>query len=157
MAPPEPNIAEKSKSNFPYKTLIWATFALIAIFLFRGPIADLLIRANEVSVFGIELKVGEAQAAKLEIAIQSYKDQIDGFSEQVTQQQEQIQNLEILKGQLEEDIAGCPDAKESTEKLNIEFTRILEANNDLKIRSDVLKDTKILQRMNKGELKVNGQ
>ena len=151
---PETQNPEKGKSNFPYKTLIWASLALVALFLFKTEVGGLLSRASEVSLFGIELKVGKEQAAKLEVAIQGYKDQINGFSEQVAMQQERIQELEGLRERLQQDIENCPDAKESSAMLNAQFVKILEANTDLKQRSDVLKDTRILQRMNNKDLKI---
>ena len=154
MAPQEPNTQENKKSNFPYKTLIWASLALIALFLFKTEVGGLLSRASEVSLFGIELKVGKEQAAKLEIAIQGYKDKINGFSEQVAMQQERIHSLEGLREQLEQDIANCPKAKESAVKLNAEFSKIFEANAEIKERSDILRDTRILKRMNQGDLKL---
>ncbi|MBT8276086.1 MAG: hypothetical protein KJO39_08085 [Bacteroidia bacterium] len=122
--------------------------------MFKIEVGGLLSRASEVSLFGIELKVGKEQAAKLEIAIQGYKDKINGFSEQVAMQQERIQELEGLREQLQQDIENCPEAKESSVMLNAQFTKILESNADLKQRSDILKDTWILQRMNQGDLKI---
>ena len=143
----------KSTLKFPYKTLIWAAFALIAIFLFKKEIGGLLSSASEIAVFGIELKVNKEQAAKLEVAIQGYKDDITGFTEQVQAQQERIQGLEEIKNQLEADIANCPDATETANLLNVQFTEIMKSNNELKVNSDVLKDTRILQRLDRGNLK----
>ena len=143
----------KSTSKFPYKTLIWAAFALIAIFLFKKEISGLLSSASEIAVFGIELKVNKQQAAKLEIAIQGYKDKINEFTEQVNTQQEQIQSLEGLKEKLEEDIANCPEATETANILDLQFKDIMQSNKELKINSDVLKDTRIIVRLDKGQLK----
>ena len=89
----------------------------------------------------------------MEVAIQGYKDDITGFTEQVQAQQERIQGLEEIKNQLEADIANCPDATETANLLNVQFTESMKSNNELKVNSDVLKDTRILQRLDRGNLK----
>lgn len=145
-----PNLPEdnaKTTKNFPYKTLIWAVFALVAIFLFKPELKILLTKADEVSIFGIELKVGKDDANKLENAIQGYKDKIADFNKQMTQQQERIKGLESLKNDLQADLAQCPQASESARTLNLQFDKVLDANTRLQNQSEVLKNTKILKRM----------
>lgn len=138
----------KTKSGFPYKTLIWALLALVAIFLFKTELKDLLSKADEVSLFGIELKVGKDKALALENAIQKYEDEISAFNAQVTEQQEQIAQLERLKDNLRDDIANCPEARENAVLLNTEFTRIMTTNEDIKRRSSVIENAKIFKRAN---------
>ncbi len=138
----------KKGSSFPYKTLIWAALALIAMFLFKGELKGLLERADEVAIFGIELKVEKEQALKLETAIKSYKDKMADFNDQIAMQQERIASLENLKNQLEDDIANCPSAKANAELLNLEVGKIFKANTELKQKTEVLKNTTILKRRN---------
>lgn len=155
MPAPEESNTKKTAGNFPYKTLIWAVFALAALFLFKGELKSMLLQADEVAIFGIELKVGKEKAVKLESAIQGYEDQIAEFNEQITKQQEHIKGLEKLQDRLEDDIASCPEARENAKLLNMEYAKIFKANTDLQKQTDVLKNTKILQRMKVNNLKLN--
>ncbi len=140
------NENEKKAKGFPYKTLIWASLALVAMFLFKTEFKDLLSKADEVSLFGIELKVGKEKAEELEKAITKYKDQITAFNEQMTEQQDHIQKLETLKQGLEEDLAACPSASEKAMMWNREFEMVKDGNIKLQERSEILKNTKIWQK-----------
>lgn len=137
---------ETNVKSFPYKTLIWALLALAAMFLFKTEFKDLLSKADEVSLFGIELKVGKEKAAELEKAITTYKDQITAFNKRMTEQQDHIKNLEALKSGLEQDVANCPQAAEKAMMLNQEFEIIRDGNIKLQEQSEKLKNTKIWEK-----------
>ena len=144
--PAEPTAAETPKAAFPYKTLIWAVVAVIAIFLFKSEIGGLLSKAEKLSLFGIDIEVGKQQAEKLSSAIAEYELDIEDFNKQVAEQQGQIEALEALKGRLQREIANCPSARPSVRQLNLEFDKIQKANIQLKKKSDAIKNTKIMTR-----------
>ncbi len=144
-----PDQDQPKKASFPYKTLIWATLALVALFLFKPELKSLLSSAEEVSLFGMEFKVGKEKAAKLEIAIQRYKKEIDDFNVQMNEQQKHIAKLEEIKTDLESSIADCPSTRENAQQLNTELGIIMRTNKVLKQKSDVLKNTTILRRPTK--------
>ncbi|NER16545.1 hypothetical protein [Spongiivirga citrea] len=141
-----PDQDQPKKASFPFKTLIWAILALVALFLFKPELKSLLSSAEEVSLFGMEFKVGKEKAAKLEIAIQRYKSEIDDFNVQMDEQQKHIAKLEEIKTNLENSITDCPGTQEDARKLNMELGIIMRTNKALQQKSDVLKNTKILQR-----------
>lgn len=141
-----PDQDQPKKTSFPYKTLIWAVLALIALFLFKPELKSLLSSAEEVSLFGMEFKVGKEKAAKLEIAIQRYKKEIDDFNIQMEEQQKHIVKLEEIKTNLENSIAECPSTRENAQQLNTELGIIMRTNKVLQQKSDVLKNTQILKR-----------
>jgi septal ring factor EnvC (AmiA/AmiB activator) len=134
------------KSNFPYKTLIWVLFAVLALFIFKPELKQLLNNAEELTVFGIEIKAGKEKAHKLEVAIEKFKNNIADLSSQITDQQDRINSLNKLKKELEKDIANCPDAKKSTLLFNAQVMQIYDKNKTLKTQSDKLKNVKILER-----------
>ena len=134
--------------QFPYKTLIWAALALIAMFLFKTEFKGLLSKADEVSLFGIELKVGKEKAAELERAINKYKNEIASINDEMLEQQQHIRKLEVLKQGLEEDVANCPQAAEKALLWTKELDIIQNSNMKLQQSSERLKDKQILQKMN---------
>ena len=144
--PAEPSNSETAKSLFPYKTLIWAIVAVIAIFLFKSELGGLLKNAEKLSLFGIDIEVGKKQADKLSAAINAYELDIASFNDQVVAQQGQIEDLERLKTKLQREIANCPNAGASVRQLNLEYDKIFKANTELKKKSDAIKDTKIITR-----------
>ncbi|MDC8004239.1 hypothetical protein POV27_09265 [Aureisphaera galaxeae] len=150
--------SEETKSkSFPYKTLIWALLALVAMFLFKTEFKELLSKANEVSLFGIELKVGEEQAEELEQAIAKYKDEIMAFDSQMAEQQDHIRKLERLKQGLEKDLANCPRASEKALMLDEEFKIVLDGNKELQKQSDVIRNWKIWKRVDPDADKRNNE
>ena len=136
------------KPQFPYKTLIWAVLAALALFLFKPQIEILLTDAEHITVFGIEIKTNKIQAKKLTDSITQFQNKIAGLSTQITTQQEHIKTLDRLRSKLEKDLEKCPDAKANVERYNIQLNEIFKANSELKTKSDKLKDIKILQQSN---------
>lgn len=138
----------ETTSHFPYKTLIWALFAALALFIFKPQIEMLLTDAEHIIVFGIEIKTNKEQANKLTDSIQQFEIQINSLSTQITTQQNQIKTLDRLRAKLENDLKKCPDAQENVKQYSLQLNQIFKANTELKTKSDVLKDVKILQRSN---------
>lgn len=134
----------EGKQNFPYKTLIWAVFAILAILMFRTELKQLISNTEEFSLFGVEIKASEEKANKLQDSIQNFEAVIADLSVQLTNQQNKINDLDKLKSQLEKDLANCPDAKEATKKYNDQVTSIFKTNKTLKYQSDKLIGTNIL-------------
>lgn len=135
----------EGKQNFPYKTLIWAVLAALAILIFRTELKQLISNTEELSLFGVEIKASEEKANKLQDSIQNFEATIADLSTQLTNQQNKIDDLDKLKAQLEKDLAECPEAKEASMKFNAEVTRIFDTNKDLKYKSDKLINTNILK------------
>ncbi|WP_405296046.1 hypothetical protein [Algibacter sp. Ld11] len=138
----------ETTSHFPYKTLIWALFAALALFIFKPQIEMLLTDAEHIIVFGIEIKTNKEQANKLTDSIQQFEIQINSLSTQITTQQNQIKTLDRLRAKLENDLKKCPDVQENVKQYSLQLNQIFKANTELKTKSDVLKDVKILQRSN---------
>lgn len=136
--------SEKESFTFPYKTLIWAVFALIALLLFKPELKQLLSHAENVSVFGVEISASREKVRKLHDSIQNFETTIANLSEQLTSQQNKINNLDTLKAQLEKDLAQCPDAKKTSELFNKQVTQISNTNHDLITTSDKLTKSNIL-------------
>ena len=136
----------EEKSTFPYKTLIWAVFAVLVIFLFKAEFKSLLSNAEELNVFGINIKASKDVANRLQDTIQNFENQIEGLSNELTFQQQQIERLDQLKKDLEKDLAKCPDAKGSVFAFNAQFQKIATENKELKSKSNILKNVDILTR-----------
>lgn len=138
----------EDKSNFPFKTLIWALFAALALFIFKGELKQLLSNAEELNVFGVEIKASKEKVNKLKDSIQNYQTKIVDLSIQITSQQQKISSLDALKTELEKDLAKCPGAKESAVLFNSKINQILKTNTELKTKSDKLKNINILKSSN---------
>ncbi|WP_178989301.1 hypothetical protein [Winogradskyella schleiferi] len=138
----------ESKPIFPYKTLIWAVFAILAILLFKTELKVFLGNTQELSLFGIEIKASKEKAHKLQDSIQNFETTIAALSNQLTSQQYKINELDQLKVQLEKDLAECPNAQETSMQFNAQVTKILNTNEDLRIKSDKLVNANILNRTN---------
>ncbi|MEW4922908.1 hypothetical protein [Algibacter sp. 2305UL17-15] len=135
----------EGKPNFPYKTLIWAVFAALALLIFKPELKLLITNTEELSLFGVEIKASEEKANELQDSIRNFETTIAALSNQLTNQQEKINDLDTLKAQLEKDLAECPDAKETSKQFNAQVTKIVDANKDLKYKSDKLFNTNILK------------
>lgn len=135
----------EGKPNFPYKTLIWAVFAALGLIIFRPELKLLITNTEELSLFGVEIKASEEKANKLQDSIQNFETTIADLSNQLTSQQNKINDLDKLKAQLEKDLAACPDAKETSKQFNAQVSKIVNANKDLKFKSDKLINTNILK------------
>ena len=144
--------ASKATSNFPYKTLIWVTFALVALFLFKPELKQLLGNAEELTVFGVKIKGGKEKAKELEDAVRKFNAKITNLSDEIAKQQTRIKSLNKLKLQLEKDLASCPDAKKTSVLFNAEVSQIYTNTNILKSKSDKLKEVKILEYAEFGEV-----
>lgn len=136
----------EEKPIFPYKTLIWAVFAVLVIFLFKAEFKNLLSNAEELSVFGINIKASKDVANRLQDTIESFESQIEGLSDEITFQQQQMERLDQLKTNLEKDLAKCPDARSSVSAFNTQFQKIATENQELKSKSNILKNVDILTR-----------
>ncbi len=134
----------KTSSGFPYKTLIWALFAVVALFLFRNELKGLLNRSEELSLFGINVKTSEGEIAKLTDSIQIHQDRILSLVEEVEGQEEEIAKLKQLKDQLARQASNCPGIENNTKLLNAEYGRILRNNSIIKKKADELKSVKMI-------------
>lgn len=133
-------------NNFPFKTLIWALFATLALFLFKQELKNLLNNTEELTVFGVVIKANKEKALKLESVMQNFQKEIAGLSDRVTDQQNRIKLLRRLKRQLEVDIANCPAAKNNVASFNTQFAKVFKNNDKLKVQSDKLKNVKIFEK-----------
>lgn len=141
-----PSNSNRSGSSFPFKTLIWALLALVAIFLFKNEIKGMLNDAEKLTLFGIEIQTGKETAAKLEAAAAKYNDQITALMQEISNQQMKIENIEELKKQLEENIPDCPEAQKTADLINANVQDMVILKKDIRLKSNVLKDIKIFKR-----------
>lgn len=135
---------EKDATKFPYKTLIWAVFGLIAIFLFKPELKLLISHAENVSVFGVEITASREKVQKLHDSIQNFENTIADLSNQLTKQQDKLKDLDELKTKLENDLAECPKAKEASALLNRQVRQLSTTNHELINKSDQLAKSNIL-------------
>lgn len=160
---------KKPKALFPYKTLIWALFACIALFLFKYELKQLLTNAEKLSVFGVEINASKEKVTRLQDSIQNFESTIADLSTQISEQQERISSLGELKTKLEQDLAECPEAKKTSLQFNKQVSSIFQTNMDLVSKSDKLRNASILKgqtynvklivpsNMIKGDILVDGQ
>lgn len=134
-----------NNSNFPYKTLIWAILATIALFIFKPELKVLITGADHIIMFGIEIKTNKEQARLLTDSIHQFEIKIDNLSTQITSQQEKIRVLDRLKVKLESDLETCPSAKENIKQYSNQLNTVFQGNIALKAKSDNLKSIQILQ------------
>ena len=60
--------------DFPYKTLIWAVVAVIALFLFREGLEHLIFKMEEVVLFDrVKVKVNKSESEALAVAEQEFE------------------------------------------------------------------------------------
>lgn len=144
MAAIKPKSMEE-KANFPYKTLIWALFATLALFLFRTEFKQLISKTEEFSVFGVEIKASEEKANRLRDSIQNFQTTVAELSSQITSQQEKIKGLDKLQAQLVADLAACPEAQKTSMKFNAQVSKLFTTNKNLMIESDKLLNAKVLK------------
>ncbi|WP_203256799.1 hypothetical protein [Hyunsoonleella ulvae] len=139
---------EKNSGTFPYKALIWALVAVLALFLFKYEIKQLLIKSDELSIFGINVKSGSTEILMLTDSINAHKNKIVNLVKEIESQEAEIKNLEQLKNQLEENLNACPETRENTTKLSNEYSRIYDNNISIKRKAELLKATKIITNFN---------
>lgn len=135
----------EGKSNFPFKTLIWALFAVIVLFVFKPELKQLITNAQEFNVFGIEIKTSEDKFNKLQDSIFNFKTKITDLSQEINSNQSKIDALKALKIKMEEDLDKCPDVKASSIVFNKQLNQIFKNNQELKMKSDRLKNIQILK------------
>jgi hypothetical protein len=135
----------ENKAKFPYKTLIWASFALLAILIFKKELKQFLTQAEGVSIFGVEITASKEKMNKLHDSIRNFETTIADLSAQLTNQSNKINNLDKLKTQLEQDLANCPEAKNISRQFSSQVNQIFNANKALKTKSDKLKNSSILK------------
>jgi len=126
--------------NFPYKTLIWAALALIAIFLFKGELKGLLSNAEELSLFGIDLKVGKEKAQRLTDSIVKYKDELIAINDQMEQQESVIRSLKEKNTNLANRASSCPQVRGQAEALNADYQKVLDTSNEIKSKTASLRE-----------------
>ncbi len=131
-------------ATFPFKTLIWALVVVLALFLFKREVKQLLNTSEELSLFGINVKTSRGQIVKLTDSINAYKDRITNLIGAVEGQEKEISKLEKLKKKLENDVAQCPAITKNTELLNTEYHQISRNNTAIKKKAAALKSVKIL-------------
>lgn len=134
----------KPNSGFPYKTLIWALVAVVALFLFRNELKGLLNRSEELSLFGINVKTSEGEISKLTDSIQMHQSRIVSLVEEIGIQEEEIAKLKLLKDQLARQASNCPGIEDNTKLLNAEYGRILRNNSIIKKKADELKSVQMM-------------
>jgi len=136
----------ENKSNFPFKTLIWALFAIIVLFVFKPELKQLITNAQEFNVFGIEIKTSEDKFNKLQDSILNFKTKITDLSQEISNNQSKIDALKAIKTKMESDLAKCPEVKQSAVVFNRQLNQIFKSNQELKIKSDRLKNVEILKK-----------
>ncbi|NKI33146.1 hypothetical protein [Croceivirga thetidis] len=132
--------------QFPYKTLIWALVALVALFLFKTQIAGLLEDSEEVNVFGIGIKVSKDESDKLLLAQNEFRDKEEELNQKIEQQEVVMDSLNALAKNLAGEIQGCQAAQSTAVKLNSNIRMLENLNGTIKREQVELKDYQIIQR-----------
>lgn len=133
------------KKQFPYKTLIWALVALVALFLFKTEIAGLLKDSEEVNIFGINIKVTKDQSDKLLLAQNEFRQKEEVLNQKIEGQEMVMDSLSLLTSNLAGQIEGCQAAKSTAVKLNSNIRKLESLNGTIKRDQIELKDYQIIQ------------
>lgn len=142
------NNPNKKTATFPFKTLIWVLFASLSLFIFKNELKLLIGNAEELTVFGIEIKAGKEKAMQLELAVKTFKNEIKDLSNKIESQQTNLIALKKIKEELESEIAKCPETEESVFKFNEKISQIYNANEALQVKTDLLNNMKIIKTRN---------
>lgn len=131
--------------TFPFKTLIWAIVAIAALFLFKPEIAKLLLNSNEIDVFGVNIKVSEAQSDELLRAQKEFEQQASHLNEKIKNQDMAIDSLNLLASNLSGQIQGCQDAQSTAKKIDSSIRNLNILNKNLKKEPFLMKDYQIIK------------
>ena len=126
--------------DFPFKSLIWAVFGLIVIFMFRSTIQGMLERTTEITIYGVSAKVSKGDIEELtklseerEAEINDLNDEIDNQKNRYAQASQSLRNLQSQLG-------DCQEAQAAAEELSQDMRVVTEWNENLQTRAKVLKD-----------------
>ena len=148
-----PPTNESNKNSFPYKTLIWMLFAGFAIFIFKDELKLVISDAEELSVFGVNVKTSKKKANELEFKINEYQQDIATLTSHLSEQQVRADSLVQIKNDLLKDLKNCPGTKESTALFDIKFEKLSNKNIEIETESKKLKNMTIIKRMDNLQLK----
>lgn len=130
---------------FPFKTLIWALVVLVAFFIFKTEVKGLLSNSSEVNIFGVHIKVSEAESEDLLLAQEAFENEVAVFNEKIANQDATITSLNDLVGNLKGEIAGCSQAETTAFKLNARIMDLKSMGNTIKNEKILSKDYKIIK------------
>lgn len=133
------------KKTFPFKTLIWAIVAIVALLLFKPEIAKLLRNSNEIDVFGVNIRVSEEQSEELLKAQKDFEEQAWDLNEKIRSQDMAIDSLNLLASNLSGQIQGCQDAQSTAKKIDSSIRNLNILNKNLKKEPFLMKDYQIIK------------
>ncbi|KJD36329.1 hypothetical protein PW52_07010 [Tamlana sedimentorum] len=138
------------KSNFPYKTLIWALVALIALFLFKSQFENLLTNASELNIMGVVIKTNDKNAQRLKDSLNRYKTEVDktitDLTDQLSENEADIKQLVLNNSDLKKQITSCTGDKVNQTPVFVgtDIMKMLKRNNELKAKTNEIKKVDIL-------------
>ncbi|KJD31409.1 hypothetical protein PK35_14970 [Tamlana nanhaiensis] len=137
------------KSNFPYKTLIWALVALIALFLFKSQFENALTNATEINILGVVIKTNDENALRLRDSLVHYKKEVDqtvtDLSAQLSLQEKSLNQLIINNKDLKDKLKTCNiEVNQPSTLIGTDIFKMLKKNSELKNQIDAIKKVEIM-------------
>lgn len=139
-----------NKSNFPYKTLIWALVALIALFLFKNQFENLISNASELNIMGVVIKTNDKNAQRLKDSLNRYKTEVDktitDLTDQLSENETDIKQLVLNNADLKKQITKCTgnNVNQTPVFVGTDIMKMLKKNDELKAKTNQIKKVDIL-------------
>lgn len=137
--------------SFPYKTLIWALVALIALYLFKNEIIHLLYNSTEIEIFGIRFKASDDQVVELKAAQADFIEQEEALKKRILEQEVAMDSLNLLAANLSGQIQGCQSAQSTATKIDSSLNKLKDINRTLKSEPFLMKSQPIIKFNSNGE------
>nr|WP_299070397.1 hypothetical protein [uncultured Allomuricauda sp.] len=135
-----------NKTNFPFKTLIWAFLIISILFLFKPQVEKLLENSEEIEVLGVKIKVSTSESEELLKVQKDFEKQSFAFNEKITQQDMAIDSLNDLAANLKGEIQGCAEAESITNQIDMKIKNLNTLNRTIKRQPLLVKDFKIIKK-----------
>ncbi|MCB4808224.1 hypothetical protein LG651_08160 [Tamlana sp. 62-3] len=139
-----------NKSNFPYKTLIWALVTLIALFLFKNQFKKDSNNTSELNIMGVTIKTNDKNAQRLKDSLNRYKTEVDktitDLTNQLSENESDIKQLVLNNADLKKQITSCTGEKveQTPVFVGTDIIKMLKKNNELKAKTNEIKKVDIL-------------
>lgn len=134
-----------NKTNFPFKTLIWAFLVLAVLFLFKPQVEKLLENSEEIDVLGVKIKVSTSESKELLQVQKEFDKQSIALNEKIDQQDMAIDSLNGLAANLKGEIQGCAGVESIANQIDAKIKKLNTINGTIKRQPLLLKDFKIIK------------
>ncbi|MEO9511870.1 MAG: hypothetical protein ABJN84_08885 [Flavobacteriaceae bacterium] len=134
-----------NKTNFPFKTLIWAFLIIAVLFLFKPQVEKLLENSEAIEVLGVKIKVSTSESEELLKVQEKFEKESLAFNAKINQQDMAIDSLNDLAANLKDKTQGCAAADSITNQIDMKIKNLNTLNGTLKRQPLLTKDFKIIK------------